>query len=242
MKQNFVAEQSRGMYPCTVKQWFGQSKIHQYSYETMKAIVQFNLAQTDSIKVLDWGCGNLMWAIGLFPKAEITGVEISNELLGFSEINAQKNGVKFNPLNIDCVDALKNESFDVGIAIALIEILNVKQFEYVFTHIFKKLKHGGILICTFHNWRYFSALYFGKIFKKNAYSKYCDEIGYEVSKKNLTHVQSDFIKLGFKVLESGAFNPYHPRLWKFISSSLFYRTQNKILSHWYCTQYLVLKK
>ena len=183
-----------------------------------------------------------MWAIGLFPQAIITGVEIFDEVLEFAKLNAQKNGVKFTPLNVNSVDLIGNESFDVAIAIALIEILDEKQFEDIFSQIFKRLKYGGKLICTFHNWRNFSALYFGQMFKNDGYKKYCSKIGYTVSKKALHQVENDFEKLGFKVLESGGFNPYHPRCWKFVRQRLFYRTRNKVLSHWYCTQYLVLEK
>lgn len=242
MKQNFDAEQFKDIYPCTAEQWFNRNKLYLNNYEAMKTILELNKINSGQVKVLDWGCGNLMWGIGLFPQAEITGVEISKEALGFAEVNARKNGVKFNPVYIDSVDLLKNESFDIAIAISLIEFFDEKQFENIFTCIFNKLKFEGKLICTFHNWRRFSALYISYLFKKDAYDKFCVRHGYKISKKTLTQVEEDFCKIGFKVLETGAFNPYPIRFSKTSKCKLFYKTRSKVFAHWYCTQYIVLSK
>lgn len=236
MKQVFEAERFKDIYPCSTKQWFEKDRISKLHYEMVKGIIRSNGIRSDQIRsVLDWGCGNLMWAIGLFPQAEITGIETSDELLDVSCLNAKKNNVKFNPLKIEKADLLKDESYDVAMAFGLIEFLGEEQFRRTFETIFRTLKRGGKLICTFHNWRRFSALYIRHLFAKDAYSKYCNQVGYTISKKNLIQVENDFIELGFKVLEAGAFNPNCPGFWNLIRFRLLYRTRNKILSHWYCT-------
>lgn len=242
MKHNFAAEQFKDKYPCTFEQWFYQNKLSRYNFETMKEIIKSNNFKSTKIKVLDWGCGNLMWSIGLFPKAEITGVEISKEVLGFAKINAQRNNVKFHPVYIDSINSLKDESFDIVISYSVIEFLNDQQFEEIFTNIFNKLKLNGKLICTFHNWRKFSALYISYLFKRNAYNKYCNKLGYKISKKSLKQVKNDFLKMGYKILEAGAFNPYPIRFREVIKNKVFYKTRNIMLAHWYCTQYIVVEK
>ena len=243
MNQLFEAESFKDLYPCSSKQWFEKNRLSKLHYAIMQDIIDSVEIKQNQIKsVLDWGCGNLMWAIGLFLQAEITGIETSKENLGFACLNAEKNNVKFNPLEIEQVDLLEDESFDIAMAFALIEHLSDEQFEHTFKTIYNALKRDGKLICTFHNWRKFSALYIRHLFTKDAYNKYCTKLGYIISKKTLIQVENDFIKLGYKVMESGAFNPNCPGFWNPVRTRRFYRTRNKVLSHWYCTQYIILSK
>jgi cyclopropane fatty-acyl-phospholipid synthase-like methyltransferase len=232
---NMVAEQNKDEYPVTVKDWFSRNRLHKFNYEALRSIV----GQGSYKKVLDWGCGNLLWSLGLFPLAEITGVELSEETLGYAKKNARKNAVKFHALLNTEVGNLKSD-YDAALTMGLIELITPEQFTEIFSMIFRSLKPGGMLICTLHNWRLFSALYMPWIVR-GCYEGYVKRIGIRVSKKSLKDVELDFINLGYQVEKSGAYNPYPAKLWS-LMPNIAYVTYNKLLAHWYCSQFILLRK
>ena len=64
MKQTFAAEQFRDMYPCTVDQWFGRTKISQYNYEEMKSIIKSNqIKSNQSVRLGMWKFNVGHWLI-----------------------------------------------------------------------------------------------------------------------------------------------------------------------------------
>ena len=74
-----ASEKYSNMYPCSSDTWWNKDNV---SIRNLKAVKDI-LIDIDSKKMLDWGCGNLMWPIGLYPKAEITGIEKSSENLKY---------------------------------------------------------------------------------------------------------------------------------------------------------------
>jgi len=114
-------------------------------------------------------------------------------------------------------------------------------FNLIFSEIYKTLKPDGKLIVTLHNWRQFSAVYLPWIIR-GGYAAYVKRLGINISKKSLSDVAIDFSSLGYKVLNSGGFNPYPSKLSPLIFSDAFYMTHNRMLSGWYCSQFLVLEK
>jgi len=155
-KNAMSAERHVARYPIRVGEWFEQDRLHRFNYAALSQIVGQDACAEN---VLDWGCGNGLWSLGLFPDAEITGVEIDAKTLGFAELNAKGNLAKFNGLLVGETGALQPNHYDVALAMGLIELINYDDFVKVFGVIFRALKPGGKLICTLHNWRAFSALY-----------------------------------------------------------------------------------
>ena len=103
-----ISEKYKNIYPCTSGIWFGKDKISQFNLKSVEII----LKDIDSKKMLDWGCGNLMWPIGLFPEAEITGIERSYEDLKYATMNAKYNNVKFTPVHETLTEEIPLNEFD----------------------------------------------------------------------------------------------------------------------------------
>jgi hypothetical protein len=64
----------------------------------MKSIVDDNVRTIkgkNELNILNWGCGNSLWAFALFPGAFITGVDSLKDNLNFSKINAKKNDAEY---------------------------------------------------------------------------------------------------------------------------------------------------
>ncbi len=189
---------------------------------------------------MDWGCGDLAWSIALFPESEITGVEVSDDNLKKSHINAEHNGIKFIGLNTNNLSLLNKEYYDTAISMGLIELISDAEFENVFSNIHRAMQHEGILFCTFHNWRLLSALYLPWIFK-GGYKGYVKNFGFNVKKMSIYNVELALENIGFKVVCGGGFNPYPRIMWKWMPG-FFYLTKSKFLSYFYCTQFLILEK
>lgn len=237
MSQHYSAEQNASRYPIAPAEWFEQDALHRFNFRTMQRIV----GSEPRSRVLDWGCGNLLWSIGLFPGAAITGVETSADALRYATINAEGNGVRFQPVLLPDTYTLDDAAYDAAVAIALIELLSPEQFETIFTAIYRALAPGALLYCTFHNWRPFSALY-ALTALRSGYATYCKRLGAHISRKSLADVCRDFSHLGYRVEQRGGYNPYPVRLWPLITTDFLYSTPNRLLAYWYCTQYVVLRK
>jgi hypothetical protein len=235
MKQNYGAEQHGSLYPISAETWFAKDPIHRTNLATVR-----ELAGGPYAKVLDWGCGNLLWSLALFPGAEITGVEASDECLRYCTLNAEHAEVKFTPVRLAEV-SLPANYFDAGLTMSLTEFLSPEQFELVYSSMYKALVPGAPLIVTLHNWRALSALYVPWLFR-GGYESCCRVLGARISRRKLRDVLSDFRRIGFEVRRSGAYNPYPAKLWRYLRPSAFYKTENMLLAHWYCTQFAVLQK
>ena len=216
----------------------------------------------ENVNVIDYGCGNLMWSLGLFPKAKsITGIEISNKCLTYSEINARKANIDFIPILVKdnddiSIKKIPDYNFDIAIVFALIELLNLAELREVFVNIYDKLKINGYLICSLHPYRIFSALCLPSVLsmicrgKYNFYQNFCERHGFQPIRIRLNRVASIFEDVGFSLIAKGGINPYiiHERLIKFkpvlfcLRNRLFYQMGNYLFAHWANTQYLVLKK
>jgi SAM-dependent methyltransferase len=237
-KNAMSAERHAARYPVQIQEWFEQDRLHSFNYRALSRIVGKDACAN---KVLDWGCGNGLWALGLFPNAEITGVEIDRETLSYAEINARGNGKIFYGLLLDEVSKLKSDHYDVALAMGLIELINDEEFLRVFDLIFRALKPGGKLICTLHNWRAFNALYLPWIML-GGYEAYCSLLGTRIQKKSLKSVENDFKCMGYQVLSSGGYNPYPSVLWPYMVDFKKYLVSNKFVAHWCCSQYITVMK
>ena len=231
-------ERYANQYPILIRDWFDKDNLSRFNFRAVQKIL-------DGIapgRVLDWGCGNLMWSLGLFPNAEIVGVETTKEKLSWARTNADFNGVTFSPLLYsESIDQDLHGEFDLAVSFGLIEFLEPEMFDTIHTLIQNALKPDGQLFCVFHNWRPFSALFLPSL-RHGGYKWHCKRTGYTISKKSLHNVCCDLEDLGFHIKQSGAFNPYPGRLSPFISSDLGYITNNKSLSYWYCSQFILAQK
>ena len=239
------SEALKHLYPISVSDWFSRTISSKLNFQAVRSIIDAHPPSTagGGLKVLDWGCGNLLWALGLFPGGAITGVEISEDNLRYARLNANLN----NP-NQKFVDILYHkdikipeDSFDYSLCFGLIELIDDHDFHIIFTAIYNSLKPGGKLVVTCHNWRQFSAVYLPWIFR-GGYAGYAKRLGQNINKKSLSKLAFDFTSLGYDVIDYGGFNPYPSKVWKFIFTEKFYATHNLKLSSWYYTQFLVLSK
>ena len=244
--QGFSAEALKHLYPISAAEWFSQNTTTRLNFRAVKSLVDAHITSTEGdcrTNVLDWGCGNLLWALGLFPGASITGVELSSENLYYAQLNAKVANPKskFTGINYDENISISRNFFDYSIAFGLIEFLDFKMFNLIFSKIYEALKPGGKLIVTLHNWRLFSAVYLPWIIR-GGYAAYVKRTQVNISKKSLSDVLNDFRNLEFNVLDSGGYNPYPSKLWPLVFSEAFYSTNNTRLSSWYYSQFVVLQK
>lgn len=228
--------------PFSKEKWINKDQLSRVTFSALKKIYK-----KSGPHVLDYGCGNLMNSIALFENASITGLDLDEEALAVAEKNATYNNVNHSLMHASKLDSLGNESFDIANSMGVIEFMSEDVFKNVFEKIYKVLKKDGVLYVTFYNWRPFSALYLP--YTKNSgwsseksYELYSKIIGIRISQKSILQVEDEFKKIGFTVIESGGVNPYPAKFWKFIFSSILFKTQNKKIAYWYCTQYIVLKK
>lgn len=240
------SEALRSLYPISVCEWFSRTVSSQLNFQAVKSIINAHPSSTGGhcpAKILDWGCGNLLWSLGLFPGGAITGVEVSEDNLQYARLNSELNNPNqnFSEINYHKNIKITEQSFDYSLCFGLIELIDDEDFHIIFSTIYNSLKPGAKLVVTCHNWRQFSAVYLPWIFR-GGYAAYSKRLGVSIQKKSLSKLATDFSRLGYDVVDSGGFNPYPSKLWKFIFSNKFYTTHNPILSHWYYTQFLVLSK
>jgi SAM-dependent methyltransferase len=252
MKETTINQMSsqtlRHLYPVSVCDWFSRTVPSQLNFQAVQQIIKAHppskVRREDCpATILDWGCGNLLWSLGLFPQGVITGVEMSENNLQYARLNSEFNNPnqKFTGILYNKDIKIPENLFDYSLCFGLIELIDDADFNFIFRTIYNSLKPGGKLIVTLHNWRQFSAVYLPWIFR-GGYAGYTKRLGLKIQKKTLSKVASDFTRLGYDVVDSGAFNPYPSKVWKFIFSNNFYTTRNRLLSSWYYTQFLVLSK
>lgn len=222
----YAAEQHAHTYPVHSADWFARDSLHRANFAVMRDVVALGPK-----RVLDWGCGNALWSIGLFPGAHITGVDLSPECLRYAAMNARYNGCEFS--------TQLDGQYDAACSFALIELLPPESFDAIFHTIRQALKPGAPLYVTWHNWRALSVLYAGWL-RKGGYEAYCSQLGHRISRKNMGAVLTDFRRLGYRVVRSGGYNPYPSRMWKTMEPGPRYRTENPLLAHFFCTQYAAL--
>ncbi len=243
----FSAEKQKHLYPISVADYFNKTKTTAYNFSIMKSIIDSNVNSSEfhnDLHILDWGCGNLLWALGLFPDAFITGVEISEDNLSYARMNAKENDseFKFRGLLFDPDIPLTQELlFDHAMSFGLIELIDKNMFDYIFSKIFNLLKPGGKLFVTHHNYRPISAVYL-PWFLRGGYKSYSKILGINISKKRSIEVIADFKNLGYSYVDSGGYCPYPSKLWPFVFSDKGYMTRNKLIKEWFYSQFIVLQK
>ena len=241
----FSSELNRNLYPIKAEDYFNFTKISSFNLNSMKLVLKRNIKNiffNNKINILDWGCGNSLWPIALFPGASITGIDISEDNIKYSKMNAKFNSTKFIGLlyNKD-FSKIKKNFYDHAISISLIEFLDEKNFKLIFSLLYKSLKPGGKLFITHHNYRIFSAVYIPWIIR-GGYPALKKKMGMDIQRKKTPEVVNDFLRIGYEFIESGAFNPYPNKLWKFVFSDFCYMVKHKFFTDWYYTQYIVLQK
>jgi SAM-dependent methyltransferase len=232
-----ISERYKDIYPCTSDTWFGKDNISKFNLESVKLI----LKDIDSKKMLDWGCGNLMWPIGLFPKAEVTGIERSYEDLKYASMNAKCNNVKFTPVHEALTEEIPLNEFDFISSFGLIEFLSAEEFFRIHNKMYKLLSPGGYMLSVFYNWRPFSAIFLPHLIR-GGYKKYCAKLNSSISTKSISVVENDLASIGFKIVKSGGYNPYPGVLWPKVSSMKGFVTYNRHRSSWYYSQFVVSQK
>ena len=241
----FSSELNKHLYPILADDYFNTTRIGAYDLATMRTIVRENIKpikDNNDLNILDWGCGNSLWAFGLFPRAFITGVDLSEDNLKYSKINAKENASKFRGLLFDRdISKLSENAFDHAISIALIEFLNEEMFNFIFSKIYNSLRPGAKLFVTHHNYRLFSAVYIPWILR-GGYPALKKRLGMDIQKKNTKDVISDFQNIGYIYIDSGGFNPYPCKIWPLVFSNIGYRVRNSLIKDWYSAQYIVLQK
>jgi ubiquinone/menaquinone biosynthesis C-methylase UbiE len=241
----FSSELNKHLYPILADDYFNTTRVGAYDLATMRTIVRENIkpiSDNNDLNILDWGCGNSLWAFGLFPRAFITGVDLSEDNLKYSKINAKENASKFRGLLFDRdISKLSENAFDHAISIALIEFLNEEMFNFIFSKIYNSLRPGAKLFVTHHNYRLFSAVYIPWILR-GGYPALKKRLGMDIQKKNTKDVISDFQNIGYIYIDSGGFNPYPCKIWPLVFSNIGYRVRNSLIKDWYSAQYIVLQK
>ena len=241
----FSSELNKHLYPILADDYFNTTRVGAYDLATMRTIVRENIKpikDNNNLNILDWGCGNSLWAFGLFPRAFITGVDLSEDNLKYSKINAKENASKFRGLLFDRdISKLSENTFDHAISIALIEFLNEEMFNFIFSKIYNSLRPGAKLFVTHHNYRLFSAVYIPWILR-GGYPALKKRLGMDIQKKNTKDVISDFQNIGYIYIDSGGFNPYPCKIWPLVFSNIGYRVRNSLIKDWYSAQYIVLQK
>jgi SAM-dependent methyltransferase len=241
----FSSELNKHLYPILADDYFNTTRVGAYDLATMRTIVRENIKpikDNNDLNILDWGCGNSLWAFGLFPGASITGVDLSEDNLKYSKINAKENTSKFRGLLFDRdISKLRENTFDHAMSYALIEFLNEEMFNFIFSKIYDSLKPGAKLFVTHHNYRLFSAVYIPWILR-GGYPALKKRLGMDIQKKNTKDVISDFQNIGYIYIDSGGFNPYPCKIWPLVFSNIGYRVRNSLIKDWYSAQYIVLQK
>ena len=243
----FSAEKQKELYPISANKYFNKTRVTSLNLSTMRSIVKNNVKSfnvKNELNILDWGCGNSLWAFALFPGAYITGVDSSNDNLNFSKINAKKNDAKdkFTGLLYDRdIKNMRESSFDYSMAFGLIELISDNIFDLIFSKIFRLLKPGGKLFITHHNYRPISAVYL-PWFIRGGYDKYKKYMGIDIQKKRTKEVVNDFKKIGYIYIDSGVFCPYPMKMWPLVFSDMAYITRNPLIMEWYYSQFIVLQK
>jgi len=242
----FSAEKQKNLYPISARNYFNKTRVTRLNLSSMKSIVNANVKSLvdDDLNILDWGCGNSLWAFALFPKSFITGVDKSKDNLSYSKINAKKNNseFKFKGLLFDRdIRKMKEASFDHSMAFGLIELINEEMFNLIFSKIFTLLKPGGKLFVTHYNYRPISAVYLPWLIR-GGYDVYKKYMGMDIQKKRTKQVISDFINIGYICIDSGGVCPYPMKIWPLVFSDKGYVTRNNLIKEWYYSQFIVLQK
>ena len=241
----FSAEKQKNLYPISTDNYFNRTRVGTYDIATMRIIVRENtkpIEDSKALNILDWGCGNSLWAFALFPRAFITGVDLSEDNLNYTKINAKKNASKFQGLLFDRdISKLTENTFDHSISISLIEFLNEEMFNIIFSKIYDSLKPGAKLFVTHHNYRPFSAVYLPWVLR-GGYPALKKCMGMDIQKKSTREVISDLQNIGYIYIDSGAFNPYPTKIWPLVFSNKGYLVRNSLIKDWYYTHYIVLQK
>lgn len=241
----FSAAKDEHLYPIFATDYFNRTKVTAYNLSSMSSVIRDNFKQNNNnsdLNILDWGCGNSLWAYALFPEASITGVDIAEKNLNYSKMNAKINASKFRPILFDRdLYKLKENTYDCCISIALIEFLNQEMFNFIFSKIYSLLKPGAKLFVTHHNYRPFSATYLPWI-HRGGYAALIKRMGQEIQIKSTIKIIEDFKSIGYDCMDSGGFNPYPTKFFPFVFTSKGYLTRNSLIQSWYYSQFIVLQK
>jgi SAM-dependent methyltransferase len=240
----FSAERQKNLYPISARNYFNKTRVSRLNLSTMKSIIDTNVKSpvNDDLNILDWGCGNLLWALALFPGSFITGVDKSKDNLSYSKINAKKNNSEFKGLLFDRdIQEMKEASFDHSMAFGLIELIPEEMFKLIFSKIYALLKPGGKLFITHYNYRPISSVYLPWLIR-GGYDVYKKYMGMDIQKKRTKEVINDFKNIGYICIDSGGICPYPMKIWPLVFSDKGYITRNSLIKEWYYTQFIVLQK
>ena len=240
----FSAEKQKNLYPISARNYFNKTRVSRLNLSSMKSIIDTNVKSpvNDDLNILDWGCGNLLWALALFPGSFITGVDNSKDNLRYSKINAKKNNSEFKGLLFDRdIQKMKEASFDYSMAFGLIELIPEEMFKLIFSKIYALLKPGGKLFITHYNYRPISSVYLPWLIR-GGYDVYKKYMGMDIQKKRTKEVINDFKNIGYICIDSGGICPYPMKIWPLVFSDKGYITRNSLIKEWYYTQFIVLQK
>ena len=131
-----------------------------YYYDLMMESVDYdifiNLAKEHISKdktILDCGCGTGNVGIPLKKLGyNITGIDISNEMLAICKYKQELNNVSFPIFENDLEEDLGHDLFDA--CISFLDVINYVDYKKAFKNIYNVLKSGGIFIFDVNDFNY----------------------------------------------------------------------------------------
>lgn len=115
-------------------------------------------------RIVDWACGSGRHAIYLTQQGyEVTGVDISPDMLELAQENAAKEGVMVNWVETDLCDLGEElddlSPFDGAICVgnSLSVLDREERLSKAFSHIYRELRGGGVFIAQILNYELFPA-------------------------------------------------------------------------------------
>lgn len=238
-QRRMAADVHAEQYPCTPSSWFSRHRISRLNFDAIDSIIDHHCDKAGQLRVLDIGCGNGLWSLGLFEGHEITGIELNQRLLSYAELNSSMSSCRFEgKLLIDWVD--RPDAYDFVLSMAVIELLDIDELQKHLSLIVSSLKKGGRGLLVFSVWRQFSACYLPWI-HRGGHEACSRATGTRISDLSLSDIVNRCQERGLSIIDGGGINPYPSKVWD-IARPCFYVTRNTRLSHWYYQQFLVVEK
>ncbi len=240
-QRKMAADVHKDLYPCTPSDWFSRHKISRLNYKSVSNIIRCYYDGSRYLKVLDVGCGNGLWSLGLFGGGGvITGIEIDERLLSYARVNSElSKKCEFEGVLLrDWTN--RPSSYDFALSIGVVECLDSEELCAHLSLLSENLREGGHALLIFSTWRPLSVCYLPWI-HRGGYSAACRVTGFNISKLKLNEIKAECRLFQFDVIDGGGINPFPSKLWS-LAHPWGYVTRNQKLSNYYYQQFLVLRR
>lgn len=152
--------------------WY-ESKIGAFADQVQTQLAFSLFKPKKGMHILDVGCGTGNFSLKLARMGlQVTGIDISGNMLKVAENKAKAEGFKIDFFNMDANNMkFEDNSFDGVFSMAVIEF--IREPESTLKEMFRVVKKGGgILIGTINRDSKWGELYLGKEHKENSVFKY----------------------------------------------------------------------